>query len=513
MENGLYTVCDLARVLKLSKRHTGRLLNASPFQERITKGGSCKAYRLCDLPAELQRKILCRELSVREAFVPSLGGTQEQVKLSMEKWEAAPQWNRDLAIMRKSILDALTNLSASKGLPITKAQYHFADLYNQRSAPGVEEGWYDRIDHLSAPNLDLLRRRFRQFGLPGLLTAYGKKYGNSYAITPLMKIFIAAQLKLNPSIRPQRIFEMIEKFFPDSKTPSLKSVGNFIKKQWTGKCARNRELFTLQKDPREWRNRYMPAFGDMSADVPYFGHTWEQDSSPCDVICADGKRYAGIFTIDVYSRRRKVVWAPSSKSTVIAACTREALLDWGIPKRVRKDNGTDYSSLHIEAIYIALAVETPPLPTHTPEAKPFVERAIGSFMRYLAEILPGYCGHSVGDRQAIRERGHWMKRLLSPGEPVRLPITAVQLKEISDSYITTMEDKPHRSLRGKSPLQVSLESPQQPEKIRDERVLDMLLAPVTFRTVQKKGVHLDDGFYTTPGWWTTLARRSRCGAI
>jgi putative transposase len=78
----------------------------------------------------------------------------------------------------------------------------------------------------------------------------------------------------------------------------------------------------------------------MCADVPHFGHTWEQDSSPCDVII-DGVRYAGIFTIDVFSRRMKIVWAPSSRSTGIAACTRKALLDWGVSKRVRKDNGQD----------------------------------------------------------------------------------------------------------------------------------------------------------------------------
>ncbi len=498
MKSSLYTIQALANLLGKSKRHTSRLLEGYRFQEGITKGGSCKEYRLCDLPAELQRSIISQELSVDEVFVPSNGVNQEHVKRLMEKWEAAPQWNRDLASKRNAILHALAEFAASQNMPITKAEYQFSELYKQRSAPGVEESCYNQIDHLSAPSLDLWRRNYAKFGLPGLLTAYGKKSGNFYAVTSNMRIFIAAQLKLNPSIRPQRIHEMIEKLFPDSETPSLKSVANFIKKEWTGKDARKRELYTLQRDPREWRNRYSPAFGDMSADVPYFGHTWEQDSSPCDVICCDGNRYAGIFTIDVYSRRRKIIWAPSSKSTAIMACTREAILDWGIPKRVRKDNGQDYSSQHIEAIYTALDVETPHLPIHTPEAKPFVERVIGSFMRYLAEILPGYCGHSVAERQAIRERGKWMKRLLAPGGPVRLPITFQQLKEISDLWIRTTESKPHRSLGGKTPLQVSLESRQQPEKIRDERVLDVLLAPVDFRTVQKKGIRLDEGFYTSP---------------
>jgi len=490
-----YTVPEIALLLKMSRRHTDRLLRGCCSVEVPLRGGYCKEYSFDDLPPDIQRRIIASEVGSDEVYIPAIGITQDKAKRLLEKWEAAPDWNRELAEkVRKPILDALFQYSRKNEIPITKAEWEFSELYNKRAVAELPNICFEKVDSLSAPNLNLLRRKYERFGIAGLLTSYGKKSGNSYAITAPLKIFIAAQLKLNPSIRPVRIHEMIVRLFPDEKVPALNTLRNFLEHEWTGPNAVKKEQYTLFKDPREWRNRYTPAFGDMSSDVPYFGHTWEQDSSPCDVI-VEGVRYAGIFTIDVFSRRLKIVWAATSKSLVIAACTREALMDWGIPKRVRKDNGQDYSSAHIAAIYGALNVKTPPLKPHTPEDKPFIERSIGTFMRYLAEILPGYCGHSVSERQAIRERGKWARLLLKPGEPVRLPLKFDQLQDITRSWLLAYERRPHRGLGGKSPWAVANESRQQPEKIRDERILDVLLAPVANRTVQKKGIQLDEGFY------------------
>lgn len=97
------------------------------------------------------------------------------------------------------------------------------------------------------------------------------------------------------------------------------------------------QLFALIEDPRRWKNNYMPAFGDASADVPYFGHTLEADSTPADVITSDGKRLAVIGAIDVFSRRAMIIIAPTSKSIAIAACIRKTMIVWGIFSRFRKD--------------------------------------------------------------------------------------------------------------------------------------------------------------------------------
>ena len=100
----------------------------------------------------------------------------------------------------------------------------------------------------------------------------------------------------------------------------------------------------------------------MAADVPHFGHTWEMDSTPADVITSDGKRASIVGSIDVYSRRVVAVVSPTSKSAAVAQCIRKGLLAWGIPARIRKDNGKDYASQHIESVTRSLEIETPKLP-------------------------------------------------------------------------------------------------------------------------------------------------------
>lgn len=66
---------------------------------------------------------------------------------------------------------------------------------------------------------------------------------------------------------------------------------------------------------------------------------------------------------------------------------------------------------------------------------------------------------------------------------------------------------PHKGLGGKTPLEVAKESRLQPEKIRDERVLDILLALVGFRKVQKHGISIDASYFVSPELIEHIGRR------
>ena len=494
-----YSLKELAKILQKSKESMRKQLLGVP-PERVTGlGGERGQYSLDALPDTIRQKVMAYELGVDESLIPDARIDHEKATVLMERWHSAPQWNRDLAEKyRKSVIDSLNEFLGGSDILTIEGEEEFCRLYNERRITTLPEFVYDKIKHISLSTVDLWRRRFEKYGTPGLLSDYGKKNGNFYAISPEMRFFIGAQIGLNPTIRPVRIHDMLPRYFNcGHKIPVIGTVREFMKEEWTGPNARRKHLYAALKNPTDYRNRYLSAFGDMAADVPFAGHTVELDSTKVDVETLDKKRVCGIFGIDVYSGRKKIVHSPTSKATAISSCIREMLVDWGVMNRLRKDNGLDYSGAHIQAVCGILNIETPPLDTYAPDQKPFVEREIGSYNRYLAEILPGYVGHNVAERQAIRERALWLKRLMTPGETVRIPLTFEQLKAVTSQWIKMTENTPKRRFGGKTPLQMFTESRALPPKISDVRIVDVLLAPIASRVVQKKGIELDCAWYTS----------------
>jgi len=73
------------------------------------------------------------------------------------------------------------------------------------------------------------------------------------------------------------------------------------------------------------------------------------------------------------------------------------------------------------------------------------------------------------------------------------------LQTIYDKWLKIYELTPHKGLGGCAPIEVSEQSPSHPPKIRDHRVLDILLAPVSaHRKIDKKGISIDGAFFIAP---------------
>ncbi|MDE0335673.1 MAG: transposase family protein, partial [Defluviicoccus sp.] len=101
---------------------------------------------------------------------------------------------------------------------------------------------------------------------------------------------------------------------------------------------------------------------------------------------------------------------PTSRATAIAALLRRCILEWGVPETVRTDEGRDYTSRHVVGALADLEIAHDLCPPYTPDAKPFVERAIGTLARDLFAFLPGFSGHDVADAQALRARKSFAAR-------------------------------------------------------------------------------------------------------
>ncbi len=485
-----YSQPELAEILGKSRSSICRRARTEEwrFIRRNVSGGESFYYNVLDFPPDINEAIKYHELATSPVLVPKQPVKPGQVRPLPKPEPDTDDPDQKRALARLEILKAFNSFHKSSSLNTTEAEKVFCELYVKQEL-NISSWVLDLENKLSVSKLRRLKGQYKKQGRAGLATAYGKQRRQS-AVKPEMQIRIAGMLAERPGMRPINIFRTLVKTYPET-CPNKATIYRYVK-SWR---ERHHELVSLQENPSRWKNSYQAAHGDMAADVPHFGHTWEMDSTPADVITSDGKRASIVGSIDVYSRRVVAVVSPTSRSAAVAQCIRKGLLAWGIPARIRKDNGKDYASQHIESVTRSLEIETPKLPPYHGEAKPFIERFFWTLSRQLFEILPGYCGHSVAERQAIRDRKTWGGKIMEKGGTVSLPLTARELQEAIDKWIGQVyEAQEHKGIKD-TPLNRAKQSPVWPTKIRDERTLDILLAPVAERIVQKKGIALDGGWY------------------
>ena len=127
------------------------------------------------------------------------------------------------------------------------------------------------------------------------------------------------------------------------RAPKVQTVRAWLRR-WRRETAT--DLLAVTNPDRD-RSRHKPAGGDAAALIERLNQLWELDSTPADVICTDGKHYAIVAAIEVWSRQARILVVPASRSTAIAALLRRCILEWGVPEAVRTDEGKDYTSRHV----------------------------------------------------------------------------------------------------------------------------------------------------------------------
>lgn len=481
-----FKASELSSFLNISKQAISERAQAEQWRCRVLRGrgkdGTRREYYYGSLPDDCRRKIMARLHDVEDDVLPaSTNPDMSRVEADLASWSMASEDKRRIAYQRDYILKRLQDFIQAGGYNQERGKYQFQLAYNARQLKDFDSAVLEEFPLISTRTLEKWRKDRKEHGLPGLLPKWGNRKGIREAVTPECQVFILGQLKDKPLIRHRHVWELVKKKFDPSPSPS--SIDRFLK-EWKEK---HKAKYALMKDPREWKNKFMPAFGDADADVSHFCDLWELDSTKADVVCSDGTRLALVFLIDVYSRRVIIVAAPTSKSTVIAAAIRIALLLWGVPKRIRMDHGADYRSAHIMVIIDRFNIFLMPIPKYAPERKPFGERVIGTFARF-EELLPCWLGSNVEQQKAREARETWGEKIMKSGGTVDVPFTPDKFREIIGRFIKKYEGTPHSELNGKTPLQASISSPVHPPRIRDPRVLDVLLATTGNRTVQKKGI-------------------------
>lgn len=258
-------------------------------------------------------------------------------------------------------------------------------------------------------------------------------------------------------------------------------------------------VYEALQSPDKWRGRRMPAFGDQAAEITRPNQLWQADASPSDVMLQEG-RYTIISTQDVWTRRVRFLAVPTSSGERVGVAWRRCLLEWGVPDTIKIDNGKDFVSRHIQMLLNGLQIEADVSAPFRPDQKGFVERLFRTLFHDLVELLPGYVGHNVADRQELRSRQSFANRLMKRSAgPVEVPLGRAQFQQFLDDWATARYGmKVHRGIGCAPELKIA-EYRGEIRRVADERALDLLLAPVAgrdgIRTVQKHGIEVDRRIY------------------
>ena len=297
---------------------------------------------------------------------------------------------------------------------------------------------------------------------------------------------------------------------------SYDALNNYYK-EWK---RQNPLLYLFSKSPDDYKNKYQPAYGNESEKAKYRNHYWELDSTPADVVCDDGKRYAIIAALDVHTRRVVFHVSETSSSYSISQLLRKTIIKWGIPENVVIDNGRDYTSNHFESICVNLGINMVVVPPFSGECKPHVERVFGTLSRELFEQIPGYIGHNVaqraelqarksfahkiGSQQKWREeqklkskeekqawRDAWKLKKENLGLELNILLSADELQSWCDRWADKLyEQREHKGIKT-SPINKWNKDTSPVQSVPDVRMLDMLLGESAVRVVGKKGIAFD----------------------
>ncbi|MFO1421215.1 MAG: DDE-type integrase/transposase/recombinase [Candidatus Competibacteraceae bacterium] len=493
----------IAKVLGISVQAVNQRAGREkwPSRKRTGRGGG-REYPLSALPVEAQAALIGRESPqspqpTPPAPPPTPPKSRELDPLAKAAGDAAAAQLQGKAKARLdaklSLLDSFSGLSGG-ALMAAVVRYNAGELPVPDHVRAV-------VPAVSVSTIHRWRDHAQRLGLVRVAGKYGNRKGTGHIDSqPELGAALRGLIVETPHVRPGFAREWLGARYPERELPSPMTLRRWM----VGWKNENAELYCRLSDPDRWKSRYMLGWGDASAGIIRLNQEWQFDSTPADLLL-EGGRHALIGVIDVYSRRAALHVAKTSKSAAIAALTRRVLLDWGVPEKVKTDNGQDYVSNHLARIFQALGVEHEKSAPFSPWQKPHIERFFRTFAHDLVEMLPGYIGHDVAEREQLRARQQFSDRLFVKNGAVELPgLSAADLQGFCDRWCAAYHARPHggHGMDGQSPLVKAAGWREPIRAIADERVLDLLLAAAPgdgWRSVSKAdGVQVDGYAYLSP---------------
>ncbi len=263
--------------------------------------------------------------------------------------------------------------------------------------------------------------------------------------------------------------------------------------------ATEKVLLTKLSDPDRYRSTMAPRGVNALAWVKTPNTLWQIDASPIDALCVDG-RWSIYICVDIATRRFVLYVSRTPRAEAVAMLIRKAILAWGVPEKIKTDNGSDFVAVSTQALFAALGIEIELSDAYSPQQKGHVESAVKTFQHDCAALLPGFIGHSVADRKRIEDRKGFAARLgQDTAAAFGVTLTGLEMQQLVDRWANEIYGtRVHSGLDGLSPAEAAARSTA-PVRTIPDRALDVLLMPIAgksgVRTYRRTGVQIDHHHY------------------
>ena len=493
-----YTLSELIGTpgLPSSRATIKSIAERDEWQSRLRRGkrGGGIEYAIASLPAKTQQ-YLCD--FAQNGVIQVAGGPSIEITKSSSSIGVVPKAEerdrvisiagarRDRAVRQSILCEFWEYQERHPKYRVCDAAQRFAQSYNDRSIVMPAQSIIPSFHYTSLIRWNNILSSGKD-GYKILCGKYGKRKGlNKIDDLPEVRDFILARLGT-------RISNLHREIWQEFKDTGFKLFSIATLRRWFEKYKQeNRSNWIEVVEGKDaWNNKQRAAFGNASNGIYYANQEIQLDSTPTDILLADGKRYSIIGAIDVYTRRVRLHLAPtSSSSEIVQGLMYKTFTDLGLPSTIKTDRGMDYLSENVKCALRSLGIAHKVCQARSPWMKPYIERLFGTLTRQL-ETISGYCGHKVSDRKVLTEQ-------LEKEQQFRL--TPEQFQAELDAWVTTYESTPHSGIGGLTPIERYQNSTIPIRKVDDLRTLEFLLSVspdrLGIRTVQKKGVCVDRHYY------------------
>ncbi len=468
---------------------------------RAGKGGGIE-YHLDLLPAEARALYVARHVAAIDVPVQIARSAAQEDNAATLTGTASEARDARLALLAQ-----IGRYAEAATLSRKRADGHFADLYNAGQV--TVAGWIKRqVSTLTPRTIARWRAEVRKGNAAGLAVDRSAARRGTGLLDKAnggeVRTFLLAMIAKQPQLTAHHLRALAA----DRYAAEGISVG--------GEQLVLPPIRTFQRALKIWRDEYRNELASIRDPDGYkskirfaarvanpasrLNEVWQIDASPADMLCVDG-RHSIYACIDIYSRRGIVLVSKTPRASAVGLLLRKAIMAWGVPERIKTDNGSDFVANATKQLIAALGIEHELSAPFSPEQKGHVERFIGTYQRGLMRTLEGFIGHSVADRKVIEGRKSFASRLGDqPEDMFQIALTSAELQARSDEWCDVNYGKAaHAGLKGQTPFAAAASYAGKVQRIEDPRALDMLLAPIAgkdgYRTVTKTGIRINETHY------------------